>query len=119
MPPDQVRAAVAAMMPEVLEDLAELVSHDSVAFPGFPAEPIRAAAEATRQMLQRAGLDDVRLLDVPGGYPAVYGEIPPPPGAPTVLLYAHYDVQPVPRGQAWTTDPWKLTERDGRLFGRG
>lgn len=59
------------------------------------------------------------LQEVPGGYPAVWAEIPAPPGRPTVLLYAHYDVQPAPKDQGWTSEPFEATERDGRIFGRG
>jgi acetylornithine deacetylase/succinyl-diaminopimelate desuccinylase-like protein len=59
------------------------------------------------------------LLDIPGGYPAVYADLPGPPGSPTVLLYAHYDVQPAPV-QGWDTDPFTATAKDdGRIYGRG
>jgi len=58
-------------------------------------------------------------MDLGAGYPTVYADVPGPEGAPTVLLYAHYDVQPAPMEQGWESDPWTLTEKDGRLFGRG
>ena len=111
--------AVAGVMPGVLEDLKALVRIPSVAFPGFPSEPVMEAAEATVEILRRSGLEDARLLDIPGGYPAVFGEIPAPPGAPTLALYAHYDVQPAPREQGWDHDPFDPIERDGRIHGRG
>ncbi|MFA4965564.1 MAG: M20/M25/M40 family metallo-hydrolase [Thermoleophilia bacterium] len=114
---EEVRTAAAGMMPEVLADLGELVRHPSVAFPGFPAAPVLAAAEATAALFRRAGVA-AQLLDIPGGYPAVWAELPAPPGAPTVLLYAHYDVQPAAEA-TWTSDPWALTERGGRWYGRG
>jgi len=70
-------------------------------------------------LLQRSGAP-ARLLDIPGGYPAVWAEIPAPPDAPTVLLYAHYDVQPAPPSQGWDTDPFVAsTGADGRIYGRG
>ena len=59
-------------------------------------------------------------MEVPDGYPPIYGEIAGPPGSPVVVLYAHYDVQPAPPEQGWTTDPWTPTRKDdGRIYGRG
>jgi acetylornithine deacetylase/succinyl-diaminopimelate desuccinylase-like protein len=116
---DEIRRKARAMMPDVVDDLKGLIRHPSVAFPGHPPEPVQAMAEATVAVLKRHGLQDVRLLDIPGGYPAVYGEIPAPSGAPTVLMYAHYDVQPAERGDGWETDPWTPLEKGGRLYGRG
>ena len=106
-------------MPGVVDDLTRLVAIPSCAFPGYPAEPVMAMAEATVELLRRSGLPAARMIDVPGGYPVVYGEVPAPPGAPTVLLYAHYDVQPAPPEQGWSVDPWTPMVRDGRLYGRG
>ena len=103
----------------VRADLERLVRIPSIAFDGYPSEPVREAADATAEILTAAGLPDVRLLDVPGGPPAVYGELPAPPGAPTVLLYAHYDVQPAGPEDAWDSPPFEPTERGGRLYGRG
>lgn len=120
MTPDEIRARVRSMMPEVVSDLSRLVSHPSIAFAGMPASPVMAAAEEAVGILRAAGMDDARLLDIPGGYPAVWASRPAPLGAPTVLLYAHYDVQPAADDQGWKTDPWTLTEgADGRLYGRG
>lgn len=108
-----------AVMPAVRADLERLIRIPSIAFDGFPAQPVRAAADATAEILTAAGLPGVRLIDVPGGPPAVYGHRPAASGAPTVLLYAHYDVQPAGPEDAWTTPPWEPTERGGRLYGRG
>ena len=107
------------MMPEVEKDLEKLVAIPSCAFPGFPAEPVHEMADATVDLLQRYGLADARKVDVPGGYPAVYGELAGPPGSPTVMMYAHYDVQPAPKEQNWDTEPFVPTRKDGRIFGRG
>jgi acetylornithine deacetylase/succinyl-diaminopimelate desuccinylase-like protein len=76
--------------------------------------------QETLRLFQEAGFTDARLMDVPTGYPPVYGEIPGPPGSPVVVLYAHYDVQPAPPEQGWTSDPWTATRKDdGRIYGRG
>ena len=114
-----IRRKVRELMPGVLDDLKELITHPSVAFPGYPSQPVHDMAGATVALLKRYGLQDIRLLDIPGGYPAVYGEIPAPPGAPTVLMYAHYDVVPARKQDGWETDPWTPVVKDGRLFGRG
>jgi acetylornithine deacetylase/succinyl-diaminopimelate desuccinylase-like protein len=110
---------VAALMPQIRADLERLVRIPSIAFPGYPDEPVRAAAEATREILRDAGLANAELIDVPNAPPAVYGEIAGPEGSPTVLLYAHYDVQPAGEASEWDSDPWEPTERGGRLYGRG
>ena len=109
-----------AMMPEIMDELGVLVSHASCAFPGFPPEPVHAARAQVIKMLENAGFEAEELDLEGGGYPAVWGEIPAPEGAPTVLLYAHYDVQPAPMEQGWITDPWTPTMKDdGRIYGRG
>jgi acetylornithine deacetylase/succinyl-diaminopimelate desuccinylase-like protein len=119
MTTEQLRQNVTAMMPEVVSDLENLVAIPSCAFPGHPAEPVNDMADATVALLRRYGLSDARKVDVPGGYPAVYGELAGPPGAPTVMMYAHYDVQPAPKEQGWDTEPFVPTRKDGRIFGRG
>ena len=118
---DQAREYARGAMPQVVDDLRTLVGHASVAFPGFPPEPMAAIADDLLGMFRRAGVEGVRLLDLgEGAYPTVFAEIPGPEGAPVVTLYAHYDVQPAAQSQGWTTDPWTLTEKpDGRLYGRG
>jgi acetylornithine deacetylase/succinyl-diaminopimelate desuccinylase-like protein len=118
--PQAVLAQAHALMPQILDDLGRLVAHPSVAFPGFDPEPVHAARLETIAILKHAGFETAAELDLGGRYPAVWAEIPAPPGRPTVLLYAHYDVQPAPFEQGWTSDPWKLTRKaDGRYYGRG
>jgi len=116
---DELRRRVARGMARARADLERLVGIPSVAFAGFPIEPLEQAAAAVMDMLRAVGLDDVRLLDVPGSPPAAVGERPAPPGAPTVLLYGHYDVQPAGVEADWTSPPFTPVERDGRLYGRG
>ena len=77
-------------------------------------------ADRTLELFREAGVTNARLMEVPTGYQPIYGEIPGPEGSPVVVLYAHYDVQPAPPEQGWTSDPWKPTRKDdGRIYGRG
>src|SRR4029450_8956610 len=106
------------VMPGVIDDLKRLIGHASVAFPGFPPEPVHCMADEVIRLFREAGVEDIHPIDVGGTYPSLYGEIPAPPGKPTVLLYAHYDVQPAPAEQGWTTDPWTATVGpDRRIYG--
>jgi acetylornithine deacetylase/succinyl-diaminopimelate desuccinylase-like protein len=109
---------VRALMPQAHEDLRALVAIPSIAFPGYDRAPVLEAAQVTARLLERVGCA-VRFLEIPDAPPAVFGEIPAPAGAPTVLMYAHYDVQPEGDASAWLSPPFELTERDGRLYGRG
>jgi acetylornithine deacetylase/succinyl-diaminopimelate desuccinylase-like protein len=114
----QLRATVAKQLPGVLDDLKALVRIPGIAFDGFDHAEVDRSAEAVVALLRGAGLPDVRIVRA-GGQPAVIGRRPAPPGAPTVLLYAHHDVQPVGDRSAWLTEPFEPTERVGRLYGRG
>jgi cysteinylglycine-S-conjugate dipeptidase len=89
-----------------------------VAFEGYPREPLDRARDLVSSMLTEAGLERVRAIELPGSGSAVAGERGGPDGAPTVLLYAHYDVQPADAAE-WSSPPFELTARDGRLYGRG
>ncbi|MEV4804943.1 dipeptidase [Nonomuraea sp. NPDC049421] len=119
MTPEQIENAVSAAMPQAVEELRRLAAIPSVAFPGHPQEPVFAAAKMTEELLRSTGLPRVQQVPVEGSFPAVYGEAPAPPGMPTVLLYAHYDVQPAGDPAAWRTPPFEPTLIDGRLYGRG
>ncbi|MFD9814667.1 dipeptidase [Streptomyces sp. NPDC059080] len=111
---------VAALQPRARTELAELVAFRSVADPEqFPKSECEAAAGWIVDALRADGFQDVALLDTPDGTQSVYGFLPGPQGAPTVLLYAHYDVQPPLDEAAWDSPPFTLTERDGRWYGRG
>lgn len=103
---------------ESLEQLRSLVRIPSVSADPTRAGEVRAAAEAIAQLYDGAGME-TRLLEVEGAHPAVLATIPPPKGAPTVLLYAHHDVQPTGPLDEWVSPPFEPTERDGRLYGRG
>ncbi|MFD7537950.1 dipeptidase [Streptomyces sp. NPDC059819] len=115
-----IAETIAALMPRAKAELTELVAFQSVADEAVaPRSECEAAANWVAEALRTEGFQDVALLDTPDGSQSVYGLLPGPEGAPTVLLYAHYDVQPKLDESAWLTPPFELTERDGRWYGRG
>ena len=117
---DQARKAAAAMMPTIKEALDRMVAVPSVAFPGYPPEPVHEMADTVLGLFREVGITNAALQEVPNGYPPIYGTLEGPPGSPVVMLYAHYDVQPAPPEQGWTSDPWTPTKKDdGRVYGRG
>ncbi len=113
------RSALADVLPAVRADLERLVRIPSVSADPAAAAHLRESAEQVAVLLRDAGLLDVDVLTVDGGQPAVVGQRPGPAGAPTVLLYAHHDVQPTGDPADWDTDPFEPGERNGRLYGRG
>ncbi|MFF4472659.1 dipeptidase [Streptomyces sp. NPDC001599] len=120
MSSNPVAETVASLMPRAKEELAALVAFKSVAdFDQFPRSESEGAANWIAAALRTEGFQDVALLDTPDGTQSVYGYLPGPQGAKTVLLYAHYDVQPPLDEAGWATPPFELTERDGRWYGRG
>jgi acetylornithine deacetylase/succinyl-diaminopimelate desuccinylase-like protein len=112
-----LRAAVARELPGVRADLERLVRIPSIAFEGFDHSQVDRSAEAVAELLRGCGLGTQIVRE--GGRPAVIGRKAAPAGAPTVLLYAHHDVQPVGDPALWTSAPFEPVERDGRLYGRG
>jgi acetylornithine deacetylase/succinyl-diaminopimelate desuccinylase-like protein len=115
----QIRARIHDDADRMLEELSGLVAIDSIGYPGYDPSRVRASAERTAEILGAAGVPEVRLLEFDGGHPAVFGHVPGPEGAPTILLYAHHDVQPAADPAAWTSPPFEPEVRDGRLYGRG
>ena len=116
-----LKERVSAQMPRVREELTDLVSIKSVADPRqFPPEECERAAQWVLDAFRDLGFTDAALHETADGSNAVVGSRPcSDPGAPTILLYAHYDVQPPLDEAAWRTPPFTLTEVDGRWFGRG
>jgi len=114
-----IRSAVEEDSARIRDELELLIRIPSVSATRYPEAEVRRSAEAVASLLTASGLDDVHLLEIDGAHPAVYGEIRGPVDAPTVLLYAHHDVQPPGPDDDWDTTPFEPFERDGRLFGRG
>ncbi len=117
----ELRERIAGLMPRARDELSELVAIRSVADARqFPPEECAAAAQWVVGKFSEIGFSDVRLAETADGSQAVVGSRPSANiAAPTVLLYAHYDVQPPLDEAAWRTPPFQLTEVEGRWYGRG
>jgi cysteinylglycine-S-conjugate dipeptidase len=110
---EALRQRLAELRPSIRSDLEDLVRIPSVSFEGFDPDNVRRSAEATKQILEGCGME-TRILEVEGAHPAVLGRIAPPDGGPTVLLYAHHDVQPEGPADLWTSPRSSLrNEREG------
>ncbi|MBI3821953.1 MAG: M20/M25/M40 family metallo-hydrolase [Planctomycetes bacterium] len=104
----------------LIGDLGKLVGIQSISTDGEHANELNQCADLTCEQMRSAGLNNVQVLKTGASNPYAYGEWLGAPGKPTVFLYAHHDVQPVKGFEAdWLSEPWTLTERDGRLYGRG
>jgi acetylornithine deacetylase/succinyl-diaminopimelate desuccinylase-like protein len=119
METDDLRRAVAEDMPRTVAELERLVRIPSIGHPGYDPAFVRESAEVTAELLRASGVEDARLLELDGGHPAVVGAVAGPVGAPSVLLYAHHDVQPEGEANDWQSGPFEPVVRDGRLYGRG
>ncbi|MFT4009349.1 MAG: dipeptidase [Nocardioidaceae bacterium] len=114
----ELREAVRQVLPSVRADLEALVRIPSVSALPEHAADVQRSAEATAELFRAEGFQ-VQVHSVDGGAPAVIAHKPAPEGAPTVLLYAHHDVQPVGDPAIWESEPFEPTERGVRLYGRG
>jgi acetylornithine deacetylase/succinyl-diaminopimelate desuccinylase-like protein len=120
--PGALSARVASSMPRLQDELARLVSIPSVSAPDYPEETrprLLEAHELILDLLQDAGVEELDSHRLPQTAPFITGEIPAPPGAPTVLLYGHYDVVPAGDASKWDSPAFEPTVRDGAMFGRG
>lgn len=121
---EDLRTAIDRSFGTTLERLKALVAIPGIAWPSFDRGPLERSAEAVAELLRGAGLDNVHILacdkpdGTPGG-PAVVARRPARDGKPTILLYAHHDVQPTGDTGLWETEPFTAVEKDGRLYGRG
>jgi len=116
---EDLKTAVSADMSRLKDLLADLVQMESVSANGYDPAGVRDAGEAIVAMLIEAGYQNAQLLESSHGHPAVFAELPAPEGALTILLYAHYDVQPPGPIEEWKTGPFEPFEKDGRIYGRG
>jgi acetylornithine deacetylase/succinyl-diaminopimelate desuccinylase-like protein len=111
-------ARVGELLPDIRRDLEALVRIESVWSDPARHDQVHRSAEAVATLLRDAGFASVEIVSE-GGAPAVIARHPAPAGAPTVLLYAHHDVQPEGDPVQWDSPPFTPTERNGRLYGRG
>jgi acetylornithine deacetylase/succinyl-diaminopimelate desuccinylase-like protein len=118
---DQVLSVLERRLDQTLEELIEFARIPSVSADGFDPHQVERSAKHSAQLLGKAGLEGVEVLRFPGAHPYVVGEWLRAGGeAPTVLIYAHHDVQPPGRPERWETPEFEPTLRaDGRLYGRG
>jgi acetylornithine deacetylase/succinyl-diaminopimelate desuccinylase-like protein len=120
--PGELSARVASSMSRLQDELARLVSIPSVSAADYPEETrprLLEAHELILDLLQDAGVEELDSHRLPQTAPFITGEIPAPPGAPTVLLYGHYDVVPAGDASKWDSPAFEPTVRDGAMFGRG
>ncbi len=123
---EAVLESVATGLPRALGDLGDLVRIPGIAWPSFDQSQLERSADAISSLVRDTGVfDDVRVLRaaVPGtdevGQPAILATKAARNGRPTILLYAHHDVQPPGDDALWETPPFEPTVRDGRMYGRG
>lgn len=109
-----------ALLPQALNHLRNLIEIPSIAFTGFDHNHVHRSGQYVAQMFAELPGFTVETLILPSGLPTIIAERILSPNLPTVLFYAHHDVQPTPATQGWKTDPFKaITGQDGRIYGRG
>ncbi|WP_182353394.1 dipeptidase [Flaviflexus huanghaiensis] len=116
-------AAIDAVLPGIRSDLEDLVRIPSVSSPAFDQAELDRSASKVKEILEASGVSDIDIISLETetgrGRPAILAHRPGPEGGPTVLLYAHHDVQPPGDRSTWDTEPFEPVEKDGRLYGRG
>jgi acetylornithine deacetylase/succinyl-diaminopimelate desuccinylase-like protein len=102
-----------------LEDLVEVLKIPSISTDAIYKQEVQRAAEWMADHLKKLGIANVEIMPTDGGHPVVYGDLIHKPGAPTVLVYGHYDVQPVDPIELWESGPFEPQVRGDLLFARG
>ncbi|WP_410870629.1 M20/M25/M40 family metallo-hydrolase [Nocardia sp. A7] len=115
-----VEQAVSALFPDLYSELIRLVRIPSIATEGYPPEPLFQAHDLVVELLRDSGVEQIEDLRIEGKTaPVIMATVPGPHGAPTVLMYTHYDVVPAEDLELWDTPPFEPVERDGAIYGRG
>lgn len=122
----EIAEAVHAALPATIAELSTLARIPSVSWDGFDPAHVQASADAIAELVrelgvfEHVGVERSRIGDTEAlGQPAVLATRAARNGAPTILLYAHHDVQPPGKDEDWASAPFEPTLRDGRLYGRG
>lgn len=115
---DQIIDFINVNRDHYVDELKALLAIPSISALPEHAEDVRRCAEWCSGEMKRIGLENVRLIETQG-YPVVYGDWLGASGAPTILLYGHYDVQPVDPLDLWVSPPFEATVRDGEIYARG
>ena len=100
------------------KELSEFIKLESISTDEEYKGQVEKAAEWAADHLRKIGIENVKLMPT-GGHPVVYGDWLKKPGAPTVLIYGHYDVQPIDPIELWETSPFEATVKGDYLFARG
>ena len=116
---NNIEQAFEKLFPYYLDQLKELVKIPSISFDHFDVQEVLRSAESVKELFEKAGFSKAQFLMPPSGKPSVFAEMQTSKERPTILLYAHHDVQPEMRRELWQSDPFQPEERDGRLYGRG
>src|SRR3954465_13941848 len=101
-----------------VDELKQYLAIPSISALPQHAGDVKRCAEWSADEMRRIGMQNVRLVETPG-YPVVYGDWLGAAGAPTILFYGHYDVQPVDPVELWASPPFEATVRDGEIYARG
>ncbi len=113
------KKAVQQIIPEALENLKRLIRIPSISFENFEQDKVLESAQETEQLLKSIGATSIQRLIPKSGRPSIFAELKSAPENPTILLYAHHDVQPPMREALWETPPFEPAIRGDRLYGRG